>query len=358
MEISQELKERLESVLFNMNSERNYWFMRTMSGTLYDEYFRDGFVALGYDTILMRDLRNLPEREAEAREFLKLRLNATTQDMTASQMAKAAGQILKFYRSVNDGDVVIIPSTDSDKFAIGTFMGDMYEDSSVHEEGTCQFVKRRRVNWLTEVSKRQFDPQLLLCLGNQQTMSSVKSHSEYIDRKIAPLYTKGDKSYLVLRVNQDKGLSWDDFFFIADLGDLFKAVSEESGINVDLTQIEMKINVQSPGDIMLMCAEGLSYLLPVAVGILFIVGGHVKVGNFEFETKGLGDFFKQLSEAVTNYLDHKAERKIRLENRMRNMEIGVGNPKSEQAGAIEAGSEGSVNLPSPDGSTDGNAQTE
>lgn len=354
MEEIQIEKEKLESILFNMNSDRNYWFIRTMSGTYYDEFFHDKYVAIGHDGILMRDLQDLPEKEGEARDQLKLKLKVKEPDGTPAQRAKAAGQILKFYRNVNNGDVVIIPSSNSDKFAIGTFVGDMYEDSSVHEEGTCQFAKRRAVNWLTEVDRRQFDPNLLLCLGNQQTMSSIKSHSEYIDRKIAPLYTKGNESYLVLRVNQDKGLSWDDFCFIADLGDLFKTVSSESGINVDLTQIKMKINVQSPGDILMMCTEGLAHLLPIAFGILCIVGGRVKVGEFEFKTKGLGDFFQKILESVTTYLDHKADRKLRLEQRLRNMEIGV----DDSAPAIEAENGRNETPASPDVSEDGNAQTE
>lgn len=357
MEQFQTEKEKLQNILFNMNSERNYWFIRTMSGMFYDEFYQENYVAIGHDGILMRDLQDLSDKEGAAREQLKLKLTDKEPDLTPAQRAKAAGQMLKFYREAKEGDVVVIPSSNSAKFAIGKFVGEMYEDSSAHVDGSCPFVKRRAVKWLTEIGRYQFDPNLLLCLGNQQTMSSIRSHSEYIDRKIAPLYTKGNESYLVLRVNQDKGLSWDDFCFIADLGDLFKAVSHESGINVDLTQIKMKINVQSPGDILMVCPEGLGYLLAAAFLTIMIFGGKAKFIWTEFESKGLGTFIQQISDAITKYKDHELDRKLRMENRMKNLEIDIHSRDTNQD-ATEDGSGKNETLSSPEESEDGSARTE
>ena len=179
MEQFQTEKEKLQSILFNMNSDRNYWFIRTMSGMFYDEFYQENYVAIGHDGILMKDLQDLSDKEGDAREQLKLKLTEKEPEQTPAQRAKAAGQILKFYRKVKIGDVVVIPSSNSYKFAIGKFVGEMYEDSSVHVDGSCPFAKRRPVKWLTEIGRYQFDPNLLLCLGNQQTMSSINSHSEF-----------------------------------------------------------------------------------------------------------------------------------------------------------------------------------
>lgn len=354
MNITEEDKEKLESLLFNMSSDRNYWFVRTMSGDYYEEFVKKGFVALGYNNVLMKDLKDLPEKEEHAREFIKRRLKEKNEDLTPSQIAKAAGQILKFYRNVSTSDIVVIPSENSNEFAIGTFIGPMYEDSSLHLPGECQFVKRRRVRWLRRIPRYQFDPKLLLGLSSQQTMSSVKNYSEYIDRKIMPLYTKDDQSYLVLRVKQDKGLSWDDFCFLADLGELFKTISEESGIDADLTQIKMKINVQSPGDILLSCGKELGYLLPLAIAAICIFGGKIKVWKFEFESRGIGPLFQQITRAITEYRDHNLQRKMVQENRLKNLDLEL-NPVDS---TVENGSESSEDLLSPGNSEDGTSQTE
>lgn len=321
--------EQLGKFIQDVNPDKHYWFFRTMGGALYDEFYRDGYIAIGYNEILMKDLRILPNRDDEARTYLKVMLKERNKDFTESQIAKAAGQIVKFYRELNVGDVIIAPNYQSKKFAIGVINSEMYEDSSNHGEEKCQFAKRRKVKWNKEVERKEIDPKALLAFGNQQTMSCIDEYSEYIDRKVDQLYTKGDKTYLALRVNQKDGLSWDDFCFISDLGDLFKFVSQEGGLDVDLTQIKMKINVQSPGDIILMCSGDAGYYLLVlllALGCL-LPGGKMKFLGIKYETNGLGMFVKQISEAVTLFLDHKAERKSKILDRARNMQIDQVNEK-------------------------------
>lgn len=217
----------------------------------------------------------------------------------------------------------MVPSSESKSYAFGVVTTDMYEDSSEHGFERCPFAKRRKVKWLKILDRWQLDPKLLLALGNQQTLSSVDEYSLFIDRKINNLYTKGDKSYLVIRVNQDDGLSWDDFYFITDLGELFKFVSQQGGIAVDLTKIEMKINVQSPGDILLIADGGDAYLLGIAFLALLCLlpGGKVNLWKLQFESNGLGCLFNQIVDAVNKFLNERQERKLRLQERTKNLMI-------------------------------------
>lgn len=321
--ISQLQIRKLNDLISDINTEKHYWFFRSMGGAYYSDFVNEGYIAIGYDEIGMKDLKDLPQKEQEARELIKLRIKQKGRDLTPKQIAKAAGQIVKFYRSVNIGDYVIVPNYLSRIFAIGVVQSDMYEDSSKHDEGKCPFVKRRKVRWIKTVERGQLDPKLLLVLGNQQTMSSIDEYSGYIDRKINELYTKGDKTYLILRVNQDASLSWDDFYFIADLGELFKYVSQQGGIDADLTQIEMKINVQSPGDILLVADGGSAYLLLFALMALLclIPGGKVKIWKMEFESKGLGELANQIINAVNSFLSARQDRAIRLKERAKNLQI-------------------------------------
>lgn len=322
--ITEEQKNELNALISDVDAEKHYWFFRTMQGTLYDEFVNEGYIAIGYDEIVMQDLRDLPNNEYEAKDMLKIKLRAHHEDFNPAHIGKAAGQILRFYREMAIGDIVIIPNEQSKTFAFGKVQSALYEDSSYHDVEACQFVKRRKVKWLKRLTRSQLDPKFLLGLGNQQTMSCIDNYAEFVDRKIQPLYTKGDKTYLVLRVNQDKGLSWDDFCFIADLGELFKGVSNSNGLNVDLSSIEMKINVQSPGDILMICPEGMGYLLPLAaivIGCVALPGGTVKFWGIEIQTHGIGTFVQQIVNAVNAYLDHKEERRIRLQERLQNMKI-------------------------------------
>lgn len=90
MEQYQTEKEKLQSILFNMNYDRNYWFIRTMSGMFYDEFYQENYVAIGHDGILMRDLQDLSDKEGAAREQLKLKLTEKEPELTPAQRAKAA----------------------------------------------------------------------------------------------------------------------------------------------------------------------------------------------------------------------------------------------------------------------------
>ena len=344
--ITKEQLEQFSQLIHDINPEKHYWFFRTMGGLLYDEFVSKGFIAIGYDVILMRDLQNLPERDDMARAFLKARLHEVNKEMTDPQIAVAAGQIVRFFRELSVGDVIVAPNSQSRKFAIGVIESEMYEDSGKHGEKECQFAKRRRVRWEKEVWRHELDPKAILAFGNQQTMSSIDEYAEFIDRKISKLYNKGDKTYLALRVNHDGPLSWDDWSLIGDLGVIFRDFSEENNLGVDLTKIEMKVNVQSPGDIMMAVAYGAGILLAVAAGIIFCIKSkslkiqYKDVFKLETKSEGLG----AVLGAISDFLDRNQERKLRAqaaEIKLKKMEMelpeilkGVLPPNTDETGIL------------------------
>lgn len=321
--ITKEQIEQLGQFIQKVNPDKHYWFFRTMGGLYYDEFVSKGYIAIGYNEIIMKDLTDLPKRDDQARLYIKSKFYEYGHKLTDAKAAKAAGQIVKFYRELCEGDIVVAPNSQSRKFAIGIIISEMYEDSGNHSEQECRFVKRRKVKWLKEVWRHDLDPRVILAFGNQQTMSSIDDYAEFVDRKISMLYNKGDKTYLVLRVNQDKGLTWDDFCFISDLGELFVSVSKENNLGIDLTDIQMTVNVQSPGDIMLACNASVGFnliLVLFALGVL-LPGGEFSIWGVKYKTEGFGKFFKQISDLVNDILDRHQNRKDKIIERARNMQI-------------------------------------
>lgn len=326
--ITREQIEQLGQLIQNVNADKHYWFFRTMGGLYYDEFVSKGYIAIGYNEIIMKDLADLPDRDDMARAFLKVRLREISKEMTDSQTAIAAGQIVKFYRELAVGDIVVAPSFQSKKYAIGVITSEMFEDSSKHGDRDCQFVKRRAVRWEKEVWRHELDPKAILAFGNQQTMSSIDEYAGYIDRKIGQIYTKGNTSYLILRVSQDEDLSWNDFMFIGDLGTLFRDFSKEVELGADLSKIKMKINVQSPGDILLMIPDGGGWILALVLVILMVIRGgksYIRLNSDGLDAgvdaEGIGDTFKKILDAVSDFLDRNAERSLRIREKMENMRI-------------------------------------
>lgn len=66
---------------------------------------------------------------------------------------------------------------------------------------------------------------------------------------------------------------------------------------------------------------------------------------------------EQISDAITKYKDHELDRKLRMENRMKNLEIDIHSRDTNQD-AIEDGSGKNETLSSPEESEDGSARTE
>jgi restriction system protein len=328
--ITEEQKSSLIKLISDIDTTKNYWFIRTMGGSYFDDFVSGGYVAIGYNEILKRDLQDLSTHEDMSRDAIKEKLSARRPDISPSQTAKGAGQILKFYREMKQGDIVMIPGNESKEFALGLVESDMYEEGNV-DTAHCQFYKRRRVKWHRHCGREDLDARLLLGLSNQQTMSNIGKYAEYIDRKLHKLYTKGDKTYLTLRVKQERGVSWDDYLFLNDLGQIVTDLAEDCGLDFDLKQIEMKINVQSPGDIMLMCNASSGVMLAF-VGLIIIVGlGGGSIGPTGVKLNGLGSFLKDASSSFGDILKHisdyrnqsieRAERQNRFYQRLQNMDL-------------------------------------
>ena len=61
--------ESLIGDLKELNTQQNYWMVRTMGGAYYGEFVRGNYVAVGYNNISLGDLRHLPETENAAKEL-------------------------------------------------------------------------------------------------------------------------------------------------------------------------------------------------------------------------------------------------------------------------------------------------
>ena len=61
--ITREQIEQLGQLIQDVNPDKHYWFFRTMGGYLYDEFVSKGFIAIGYDEIMMKDLKEISKKK-------------------------------------------------------------------------------------------------------------------------------------------------------------------------------------------------------------------------------------------------------------------------------------------------------
>ena len=116
---------------FTINENRKYWFVRTVGGTYYSHFLNGGYVAIDYSDISKKFLDELPEKEESA--LISLKTAYKDRHPNAKNAGKHAAQLYRFYRGIKEGDVVIIPSPDSNELSFGIVKGAMYEQRLISD---------------------------------------------------------------------------------------------------------------------------------------------------------------------------------------------------------------------------------
>lgn len=317
--------EKLLQDVKSIKDETNYWLVRTMGGDFYDEYVDKNFIAIGYNEILVDDLTHLPQKERPARKILQEMLKARKDSIRNT--GYPASQMIRFAREMKVGDIVVVPASSSYKVTFGVIESDIYQETSnLHAALGCPFAKRRNVKWIRTSMRHSLPAELQLMFNSRHIISEISGYAPFIDNFLNDFYTKGNMTYLVLRVKQEDTLSADDFTLVGDLMELFNDYSAKNTLGLTSRDIKMKMCVQSPGDI-LAFAQSPEAITLIGLFILFIKGGTFSInwGGFHLEAQSptVGNTFAKMVKTVNDFLNDHTKRKAinKLSKKLDNMEI-------------------------------------
>lgn len=288
-----------------VSSQRKYWMVRTMAGVYYADFIRHNYIAIGYNEISLQQLNNLPQSNKQAKEALKSLFADVYPENRNS--GHSIGQLLRFARELQVGDVVIIPSESAMHVAIGIITSGMYEEEelSINVDNRCQFKKRMRVEWKSVSRRKYLSPSLQIMFVSRHTISDVSSYAPYIDSKISDCYLKNEEMNLVLRISTRKDVSVDDFFNLKALITLVDNFCEENNFDFTGEAITMKIQMESPGWLRLSCKSA-SKLLLFGLFLIAINGGGISYNSDD----GLDIRMTGIMESISNYKDREADRML------------------------------------------------
>lgn len=105
--------------LFNIteiDTNRNYWLVRTKSGKYFDEFYIDGFIGIGWNKISDMTIINSDQ------EAVKNIIKQGYPD--ENRPGLIANQIIRFVKEMKKGDIVLIPSKNSRYVAFGELVDD------------------------------------------------------------------------------------------------------------------------------------------------------------------------------------------------------------------------------------------
>lgn len=293
----------------NINEDCNYWLVRTNSGEYYQEFFLDNFVAIGWNEFNDLDYLNSKNDSFIVEQIRKKYPNE-------DKPRHVLNQIRRFVFEMKQGDIVLIPSKGSTHVSFGKVITNV-EIANINEdeieEGVCPFQKRRKVKWIKTVRRDELDPYLYKLLYSQHTITNALDYAPYIDRTLHSIFTKGGYTHLVLDVTTRDRIKAKDLANLIDgaenIIELFNEVTESS---LDSNEIELKINVQSPGPIEYIAGAGV--ILVFGMILHYIVGGKFQT-KLSWESVEVAGETEGLLEKILKFRE-RASKDAEIEQRL------------------------------------------
>jgi len=285
-------------------AERQYWFIRTNGGDYYQDFFESKSIGIGFNLVTLADVNKAfadksdPYGQLHAAVYKRYNTDAT---------GKAAGLIWRFLKEIKPGDVVVMPSSSSNKLAFGEVTdGAPFEVVTLTTDDNVIFRKRRSVNWISEKDWYDLDSNAYRAFASPQALTQITAYGDYLDREMYALYTKGGETHVRLDIRTVGGIDGDDYF---DMGHSLLSLCREFRREVALqdkgNKIEVRSNVQSPGIFEFIThAPVVASFLASALTVA-IFGGHIKA-----EKLGIDIGTDGLLKGISNFMMEAKKRQL------------------------------------------------
>lgn len=311
-----DLKELLERIVntVDLTPNRDYWMVRTDRGKNYDPFLQNGIVALRMpyvSSLFVSQLVNMNLNEVDVINHIKLYFtellanpnNVNLEDLDElrepSTLSKRASQLYSFCLKMRSGDIVLIPSSDSTKISIGL----VADDSMVFDERiTDQFPIARKVKWINQISKNRLEPGLYRAIGNHQAMTNISKYSESLERNFCSCFMMGNICHYVITFNSEQ-IPADMFFGLGQtLLRTLKLLSEQYDLQIDISNINLTMNLNSPGRIDFK-STALTAILMMAI-LTSCSGGGI---TYEGLLQDVNDTYARVVNVVSDFIGIEGE---------------------------------------------------
>lgn len=234
-------------------SERRYWFVRTNGGEYYDDYFHEGYIAVGFNSITDKLIIEKAETDDAFKRALyeRIKFESETDEEIRIKPGLIINQLKRFLVEMNPGDIVLIPSENSKFISFGEIASDveLINPEDIQEDG-CPFIKRRKVKWVKTIKKESLDPYLYKAIMSHHVITDVSDSATFINRSMSNMYVENGRAHITLRVQSKEPVK------VADINTLltcFEDIATKAEFPPEIlgpiVQTDLKINVQSPGPV-------------------------------------------------------------------------------------------------------------
>lgn len=308
MEYSPELLKQFAEIcgIPTVLAAQRVWIVRTKGGRYYQDFSRNGYIALGWDKIPLRWIADEGRNKQDVIDDIK------DEYPEEKRPGLIYGQLVDFVRVMASGDYVVIPSEGSNFVNIGT-IGNIYtvepNAQQIFEDDyqRCEYHLRRSVTWHKEASVNE-DIYLSKMLRAQQTISDITKYADLIYRNLHDLYYIDGTLSLTLRKSSNTATALsDEAKLLCTIDETVRMVCEFLG-ETEPVRIEKKAAMSSPGFLQLIVTSVSNFAELIAFQQIFkTVGGKIKAANGEDVAQGL----PAITQAVSNLFNDKTERDLK-----------------------------------------------
>ncbi len=286
----------------SISPTRHYWIIRTNGGDYYDDFILHQYISIAWDYVTLNILNNQPEDAIKRLiEEYESHSSPVKEDIEDDSDGTAKGTITSIYNKIwrfvfeiQKGDIILIPSKNSDSITIAEVIGDTYERSNYVEDylkenpttelHPCPYCKRRKIHPLKTISKSEMDIYLAKGFNSQHALSNMDEYAPFIDRTIYGIYSKGDQIHTTIHAGHPNGLTLKELVTLsATLEESANSLAKQCDIEFDSSNIEVKLNIHSPGVIELIGAiSGAGIVLSL---LIFSINNLINGGNLSLTYK-------------------------------------------------------------------------
>lgn len=301
----------------NINRNTRFWMFRTQKGFFFNEFINQGFVAIGWNSIVAKRIEGGLSKTLES--ALKQEIK---EEYGENIPGTALNKCKKFCFEVKEGDIALI--SDRGKIAFAE-IGEYYEEENskytVEHEKTihndirkarfgidsfeCPYIKRRKIKVikiLNEAAGDVVSPYLFKAIAvNRHSLSDLTEHAETILSSCFDIFTYENKTTLTVKVTKKDDI--DAILFSEFVINVAEVLCVE-----DPQKVVVKSAIHSPGDfIFTVDIDKIISTIPWLIVYLAIFGGKIK--DIEFNSL-IGSI-----KSIINLKHDKRKKELELEEK-------------------------------------------
>ena len=274
----------------SINKDTNFWMIRAKRGFFFDEFIRDGFIAIGWNSITKAMVsQNLTRSQSD-------RLKASIKNTYGeNKPGTALNKCIRFCHELKAGDIAVIVDNNRIAFA---YIGDYYEETSlnltvelekeIHSQiekanpntdfFDCPYVKRRSITLIKVLAADDtISPYLQSAIArNWHSLSDLNEYAELVLSGCFDTFVFRDRLTITFRVRRKEEIN------VLDLANFVLCAAKMLSDDKPET-VQVKTTLHSPGDVILQAWNFVQdNAVPLLMCYLAIFGG--KAGDYEFNS--------------------------------------------------------------------------